>query len=127
MKTNLKFILFITVILLGIITFFVSENYKPDFVLKKVVQLDTSLINFEEFQSLFNEDFKDNANKEIFNSLNSLYGEGRGSSHALYSIVNIDNQDVLLIRLDPEEPYEILEIKIVPKEINHFFIDVWPK
>lgn len=80
-----------------------------------------SLDNFNKFQTLFSEGKWSTATKELFEKLKEI--DSAGANFKSYTVITLDNGEMLLVNLTPDEEQAIQSITIIPKEYKVLFTE----
>lgn len=74
---------------------------------------------FDKFQTLFSEEKRSTASKELFEKLKEV--NSAGAEYKNYTVISLDNGEMLLVNLTPNEEQAIQSITVIPQEYKFLF------
>ncbi|TLS50774.1 hypothetical protein FE782_18940 [Paenibacillus antri] len=113
-------LLFIFALILGSCSNDNDESIETAMKLKASLTFD----DFEQFQSLYFEPRRKHATQELFDHLKTV--NSAGANFKAYTVITMDNGEMLLVNLTPGNPFEIQDVMIVPDEFKSLFHDIAP-
>ncbi len=102
-----------------------EETMEPDTPMNAawLMKLNLGAQDYEEFQSLFYEEAKENVSKETFQQYSSLTTSN--SNYKNYELITFENGEMLLVefapKLEDDEHHKIVNVKQVPEEFKTLF------
>lgn len=77
--------------------------------------------NFAKFQTLFSEGKRSTATKELFEKLKEI--NSAGAEYKSYTVIALDNGEILLVKLTPNEEKAVQSITVIPQEYKVLFTE----
>lgn len=80
-----------------------------------------SMDDFDQFQTLFTEEKRSSATKELFGKIKEI--NSAGAEFKSYTVITLDNGEMVLVNLTPDEEQAIQSIAIIPQEYKVLFTE----
>ena len=77
--------------------------------------------DFDQFQTLFTEEKRSSATKELFGKIKEI--NSAGAEFKSYTVITLDNGEMVLVNLTPDEEQAIQSIAIIPQEYKVLFTE----
>lgn len=112
------FVVLIFSLMIALLVSCSSSQLSPN---AKAISLKQSLTfdEFDKFQTLFSEGKRSTATKELFEKLKEI--NSARAEYKSYSVIALDNGEMLLVNLTPNEEQAVQSITVIPQEYKVLF------